>query len=609
MRQGGAKVKPGRSRLKGGLYAVVLAVLVLGNSGPARAQAPAAAAPAQPPASRFQQPLSRVAQAALNEQRAPLERMTPVTAAMLANPDSADWLHWRRTYNGWGYSPIKQINRSNVRNLQVFWTLGMGGSGITEYTPVVHDGIMFLWSFGEIVQAVDATNGTVLWQYTHRLPADHKDVIPSGFDVFKTKRSLAIGDNKVIVTTADMHILALDAKTGRVSWDVVTDDYHSGRTYPSGALVVRDKVIVGAGNCSPGTANSGKGYFPPGGCFITAHDLATGKLVWRFNTVARPDEAGGETWNSIPAEKRGGGATWMTGQYDPELKLTYWGTGNPSPWSNATRGTGVEKTRYNNSTLALDPDTGKLVWFYQHLGPDAYDPDYAFERIVAPVEFQGRRVKAVLTVGKPGIFEAVDAATGKFLFARDPGGQNVVTAIDPVSGAKTLLPEPVPAGVSRCPSNGGLRGYPAGAYSPDTQRYYLPAIESCMEKMGDTTARFLALDLRTQEFVLDIRSRLPQSSALVATAGGLIFAGTADRYFRAYDDRTGKLLWQSPRMQDIPGAFPITYAVDGKQYVAMAVGNAGYSGLGAAPELGRTRAVSTSVLWVWQLPRRGRGLQ
>jgi alcohol dehydrogenase (cytochrome c) len=584
----------------------------LSSSGAASAQvptgaapaaaAPAASAPAQPLAPRFQQALSPAAQAALNEQRVRLDRITPVTADMLANPAAGDWLHWRRTYDGWAYSPLKQINRNNVRNLKVSWTLGMGGAGIMEFTPIVHDGIMFLWSFGEILQAVDAKNGTVLWQYTHRLPADYKDVTPPGFDFFKTKRSLAIGDNKVILTTADMHILALDVKSGRVAWDVVTDDYHSGRTYPSGALVVRDKVIVGAGNCSPGTANSGKGYFPPGGCFITGHDLATGKQLWRFNTIARPDEAGGDTWNNIPADRRGGAAIWMTGQYDPELNLTFWGTGNPSPWSNAARGTAEEKALYNNSTLALDPDTGKLVWFYQHLGPDAYDQDHAFERIVAPVEFQGRKIKAVLTVGKPGIFEAVEAATGKFLFARDPGGQNVVTAIDPVTGVKTLLPEPMPAGVTRCPANGGLRGFPAGAYSPDTQRYYLPVIDTCMGKMGDRPARFLALDLRKQQFVLDIRSRLPQSSALVATGGGLVFAGTPDRYFRAYDDRTGKMLWQSPRMQDIPGAFPITYAVDGKQYVAMPVGNAGYTGLNVAPELGRGRAVNTSVLWVWELP-------
>ena len=181
----------------------------------------------------------------------------------------------------------------------------------------------------------------------------------------------------------------------------------------------------------------------------------------------------------------------------------------------------------------------------------------------------------MITVGKPGIFEAMDAATGKFLFAVDPGAQNVATAIDPVTGVKTLLPEPPPPGVKRCPGDIGARSFPAGSYSPSTNRYYLPIIDTCMGKMGDTPARFLALDLNTQKFAWDIRTRVPQSSAMLTTAGGLVFSATPDRYFRAFDDRDGKVLWESPRLNDIPNAFPITYMVDGKQYIAMPVGTPG----------------------------------
>jgi alcohol dehydrogenase (cytochrome c) len=368
-------------------------------------------------------------------------------------------------------------------------------------------------------------------------------------------------------------------------------------------------VLVGAGNCGPGSANQegGKvaGYSPPGGCFITGHDLETGKELWRFHTIAHHDEPGGETWNNLSDDKRAGGAIWEAGQYDPELNLTYWGTGSPSPWSTVTRGTFGAMGLYMNSTLALNPDTGKLVWYYQHIGADPYDMDYAFERIIAPVNVKGQVRKAVLTVGKPGIFEAVDAATGKFLFAKDPGAQSVATAIDPETGVKTLLSEPPPAGVTRCPGNIGARNFPAGSYSPLTHRYYLPIIDTCMGKMGDTPARFMALDLFTQEFAWDIRTRVPQSSATLTTAGGLVFSATPDRYFRAFDDRDGKVLWESPRLNDIPNAFPITYMVDGKQYIAMPVGPPGLQGNSAlytAPEHGTVRGTPSAILWVWQLP-------
>jgi alcohol dehydrogenase (cytochrome c) len=565
------------------------------------------AAPAAAPAGRGRGLNEPYVQKALAAIRAPLDRLTPVTEEMLRNPPAGDWLHWRRTYNGWGYSPLNQINRDTVKNLKVSWAWSLNSSSqaVNEITPLVHDGVMFLWNFGETIQALDAKTGSLLWQYEYELPEDY----PSLPGFFRTKRSLGIGGNKLIVPTIDMHIIALDIKTGQKVWDVVTDDYNSLRTYNSGPVVIKDKVLVGAGNCSPGHANSGRGThggkFPPGGCFITGHDLETGRQLWRFNTIAQAGEPGGDTWNNLPNEKRGGGAIWVPGQYDPELNLTYWGTGSPSPWSTVTRGTFDAKGLYMNSTLALNPDTGKLVWYYQHIGADPYDQDYAFERIIAPVNIQGRTRKAVITVGKPGIFEAVDAATGEFLFARDPGAQNVATAIDPVTGVKTLLPEPLPEGVKRCPGNIGARNFPAGAYSPSTNRYYLPINDTCTETQGDTPARFLALGLTTQEFVWDIKSRVPQSSAVLTTAGGLVFSATPDRYFRAFDDRDGKLLWQSPRLNDIPNAFPISYMVDGKQYIAMVAGNTGLQGnnaLGTAPELGAVRGAPSSILWVWELP-------
>jgi alcohol dehydrogenase (cytochrome c) len=560
-------------------------------------------APPRPPRS-IDTPYAKAAFAAL---QAPLAKLTPVTDEMLRNPPPDDWLNWRRTYSGWGYSPLTQINRKNVKDLKVAWTFSMDSSpdAVNETTPLVHDGVMFLWNFGETIDALDAKTGTLLWKFNHDMPDDY----PSLPGFYRTKRSLAIAGNKLIVGTIDMHVIALDIKTGKKVWDVVTDDYKSERTYNSGPLVVKDKVLMGAGNCGPGSANQHRGevagYSPPGGCFITGHDLETGKELWRFNLTAHSNEPGGDTWNNLPDDKRDGAAIWVAGQYDPELNLTYWGTGSPSPWSTITRGTFGADSLYVDSTVALNPDTGTLVWYYQHVPHDPYDQDYPFERIVVPVTVRGERHKAVITVGKPGIFEALDAATGKFLFAVDPGAQNDLTSVDPVTGARTVLSEPPPPGVKNCPTGMGVRSFPAGAYSPLTNWYYMPIHDYCMGKMGDTPARFLALDVNTQKLVLDIRTRVPQSSGALATAGGLVFSATPDRYFRAFDDRDGKVLWQSPRLNDVPNAFPITYMVDGKQYIAMPAGDAGLQGnwtLNAAPEIGAVRGSKSSVLWVWELP-------
>src|ERR1700729_1740612 len=249
---------------------------------------------------------SPYAKAAFAALQAPLNKLTPVTDEMLRNPPPGDWLNWRRTDNGWGYSPLTQINRKNVKDLKVAWTFSMDSSpeAVNETTPLVHDGVMFLWNFGETIDALDAKTGTLLWKFNHDLPEDY----PSLPGFYRTKRSLAISGNKLIVGTIDMHVIALDIKTGKKVWDVVTDDYKSQRTYNSGPLVVKDKVIVGAGNCSPGRANQHKGavagYLPPGGCFITGHDLETGKGIGRENVTAHSDEPGGDTWNNLPDDKR-----------------------------------------------------------------------------------------------------------------------------------------------------------------------------------------------------------------------------------------------------------------------------------------------------------------
>jgi alcohol dehydrogenase (cytochrome c) len=543
--------------------------------------------------------------ARLAELRAPLDGLTPVTDAMLRDPAPGDWLMWRRTYNGWGHSPLAAINRDNVSNLRVAWTWGMNSTGFTEFTPLVHDGILFLWNYGEKIQALDARNGNLLWEYTHPVPADF---VRETF--YRTKRALAIGGNKLIFPTVDMHIVALDVKTGVPVWDVSTDSVTPAgmrvvgaqRVYNGGPLVISGKVIMGASGCAPGGAPTSIG------CFITGHDLETGRELWRFNTIAQPGEPGGDTWNNLPADRRWGASIWTPPSYDPELNLLFVGTGSPFPWSSIQRGTynpegGGHRgdILYTNSTLALNPDTGKLVWYYSHLPNDTFDQDYAFERVIVPIEWQGQQRKAVITAGKPAVIEVLDAATGKFLYARDPGAQNIFT-FDPVTGVKTLLPPGPPEGIRRCPSNNGARNYLAGAYSPSTNLYYLSVNDVCTGRGGETPDRMIGMNVNTGEFKVDQAARVVQSSAKLTTAGGLLFSAAADRYFRAFDDRDGTLLWET-RLQDVPNAFPITYMVEGKQYVAMIAGNPGLIGNGAARATGEfLRPTPTSVLWVWQLP-------
>ncbi len=557
---------------------------------------------------RFRMPADPVATERLAEMRKVLDKVTPVTDEMLHNPSPNDWLMWRRTYDAWGFSPLKQINRDNVKNLTVAWSWGLSVNGVYEFTPVVHDGILYVWShgdalpyLGENIQALDATNGNLLWKY-------HHDMRP-GFNplnVFAAKRSLAIGGNKLIFATTDMHIIALDLKTGAVLWDVATDDDNDPkgvRTYNGAPLIMNGKVIMGSSGCAAGGMTFSQT------CFVSARDLETGKELWRFNTLAQPGEPGDETWNNLPAEKRWGGSVWSIPSYDPELNLLYVGVGTPYPWSSIERGTHDPvggghhgDGLYMNSTLAFNPDTGKLVWYYQHIPNDDFDQDYAFERILVTIPWQGARRRVMITAGKPGVFEVLDAKTGQFLTALDPGFQNIFT-MDPTTGVKTqVLPTIIPPGTKRCTNNNGARNFMPGSFDPETNRYYISLNDVCLAKTPETPDHMVALDVNTMKITMDNKTREIQTSGKLTTAGGLLFSAASDRYFRAFDVKDGKELWQT-RLQDVANGAPITYTVDGKQYVAIIAGNPGIVGGGLARSTSEyPRPDNSVVLWVYQLP-------
>ncbi len=517
------------------------------------------------------------------EQR--VERMRPVSSAMLQDPAPGDWLQWGRTYDGRNFSQLTHVNRDTVKALAPAWQAPLQ-RGVAMPTPLVHDGVMFLQTTPDTVVALDATTGTELWRQA-RAPVD---VSPT------MKMGLGLSGGRVFVPTSDLHVLALDARTGAQVWDHAiepTPPAVKGTTLGlrSAPFVVGDKVIQGVTTS-----------FVPGGGFIVALDIATGKEVWRFHTIPRPGEPGGETWNGLPIEKRSGGSVWHQGTYDRDLNLIYFGVAPTYDTGPMLKPSGIPGTTrdalYTNSTIALNPDTGKLVWHYQHLANDQWDLDWVFERQIATIKVGGRDRKVVMTMGKMGILEALDAATGAYLFSIDAGTQNIITAIDPGTGAKTInpdrLPDPARATVY-CPGPSGARSWPPTSFSRNTGLLYVPLTEWCMQMSGKggsllTAAgsvlsaadhpdaakdgkmgRLQAMDVMGQKLAWTHDLDAPIPTSALSTAGGVVFAGDLDPALKAFDDRDGKLLWSAP-LDNFPSSSIITYSVGQTQYVAVVVG-------------------------------------
>lgn len=493
----------------------------------------------------------------------------PVTDGMLQHPDPADWINWRRTSEAWGYSPLEQINRANVGTLQLAWAWPMQ-TGASQTTPLVYGGVMYIPSPSG-VQAVDAATGDLVWEFKH-----------SGV----ARRNLAIYGTSLFATTRDAHLLALDARTGKLRWDRAVADAKLGFSYTSGPIIVKGQVIAGIAGCE---------LYKEEVCFISAHDPESGAEKWRTNTIARPGEAGGDSWGGIPARQRAGGDAWMPGSFDPTLNLIYWGTSQPKPWAQVLRGTDAPAL-FTSSTLAIDADTGKLAWHYQHLPAETHDLDEAFERILVDVD--GR--PSVFSMGKVGVLWQLDRQTGAFIKAIDPGYQTVID-VDRKTGRVTYRPGMVPAlgaPVYSCPGQGGFKNLYAMGYHPATHALYVPMMLTCGEQLftagppdipqqvgkgalkrtpkpfvpsPDTLGELLALDVTTGKVLWRQRETMPVDTAPLTTAGGLVFAGDMDRHFSAYDAASGALLWRT-RTAMIPDGSPITYAVRGRQYLAVPTG-------------------------------------
>ncbi len=521
--------------------------------------------------------------------------VTPVTSAMLAKPDPADWLMWRGTLNGWGYSPLNQINRGNVGNLKLVWTRGMN-AGTQEGTPLVHDGVMFLPNPGDLIQSLDAATGDLLWEF--------KREFPEGFrgGTANTTRTLALWGKTVIDLSADDFVYGVDVETGKMAWETRVLDYREDSGTQSGGPIVAGGKIFSTRACRFNNAS-------PNGCVITAHDATTGKELWRRRTIPRPGEPGDDTWGNVAEKDRRHVGAWMTPSYDAELNLLYVGTSVTSPAPKYMLDGNDKQYLYHNSTLALDGNTGEIKWHYQHV-VDHWDLDHPFERLlldtaVAPDASQvawinpkirpGEMRKVITGIpGKTGIVYTLDRATGEFLWARPTVMQNVISKIDGATGKVTVNPDSVFTADGQthliCPSANGGKDFPAGAYSPQSNVMYYGLQNLCFDvttSENHTTAyafsskgrispgtenagSLFAISAETGKTLWKYDQRAGMMSS-VATGGGLIFTGDTVGHFRAFDAQNGKILWDVNLGAEISG-YPVSFAVKGKQYVAVSTG-------------------------------------
>ena len=504
-----------------------------------------------------------------------------VTDARLRSPAPADWLMYRRTYDGWGYSPLDQITARNVADLAPAWIFPTGvREGTPQAAPIVNGNTMFVTTAEQVI-ALEADTGTLLWRYERSLPSDLVRPHP-------TNRGVALYDDKVYVGTLDAHVVALLATTGEVVWDRAVEDYRLTYYITLAPLVANDKVMVGTSGGEHGIRGS-----------ITALDALTGDEVWRRHTIPAPGEPGGDTWDGN-SWRTGGGSVWLTGNYDPALNLTYWGVGNGGPWTGDAR---PGDNLYTNSTIALDADTGELRGHYQYHWNGSWDWDEASPPLLLNVDRGGRTTPALVHAGRNGYLWLLERSAGgmRFLDAHRFVHQNVFAGLDPLSGRPMYDDARVPGIGKRadfCPSTGGARNWPPEAYNPVTGLLYISAHNNRCGVMEGVAVSYRpgrafvgvkeewyrregtnhldelqAWNVHTgqriwiREFPFDEEVGLEPLGAVLATAGDLVFLGGTD--LRAFHASSGEPLWDiRPRYHRATGT-PTSYAVDGVQYVAV----------------------------------------
>jgi len=496
----------------------------------------------------------------------------PVTDAMLEAPDPADWPMIRRSYDAHSFSPLDQINTANVDSLSLEWVWNMH-EGDSEPSPLVYKGIIYLINPGNVIQALDGKTGELIWE-NWAGPANRQDM-----------RNIAIYNDKIIQATTDARLIALDARTGEQVWETAVADNTQGFENSSGPIVADGRVILGLAGCA---------RYIKDDCYISAHDANTGELAWRFNTIAMANEPGGDTWGELDDIFRAGGETWITGSYDPDLKLTYWGTAQQKPWVPVSRHLTInDEGLFTNSTVAINTDDGTLNWHFQHVPAEALDLDEVFERVL--VNRGGE--KLVFSLGKYGILWKSDRVTGEFKGYKETVFQNAFTDIDAVTGRVTYREDIQNAKLnewtSACPSSAGGKDWHSMTYHEPSGLMIAPLSQTCLENAAREVAlvqgggglaasrkffempgtdgnlgKIGAYNVDTMEEVWSHQQRASFHTGTMSTAGDLVFVGDLDRRFKALNARTGKLLWETRLGTSVQG-HPVSFAIDGKQYIAV----------------------------------------
>jgi alcohol dehydrogenase (cytochrome c) len=541
---------------------------------------------------------------------------TTVTDQRLANPEPGNWLMYRGAYSGWGYSPLNRISASNVAGLKPVWTVSTGITEGHESPPIVNDGIMFITTPMNRVLAIDAATGDVRWAYQRQMPFDIQLGHP-------TNRGVALYGDKVYMATSDVKVVAFDAATGNIAWEQTVEDYHSGYYMTLAPLAVHGKILVGVSGGERGVRG-----------FVTALDAETGEEVWKTYTVPGPGEFGNDTW---PGDtwQTGGAPVWVTGTYDPALNLTYWGTGNPGPWVGDAR---PGDNLYANSVIALDADTGERKGHHQYHWNGSWDWDEVDAPLLIDIRRGQRTIPALVHPGRNGYLWLLERRADSigFIEAMPFVHQDVFTSLDPQTGRPSYDMDRKPGlgkSATFCPSLHGGKNWPPAAYNPQTGYLYIPANDNlCTTMAGEETdyvpgrgftgitgmgssliegadhvGELQAWDLAKGERVWTHEyGAMANWGPVLTTAGGLVFSGgTADRYFRAFDAKTGTLLWRHRANSGIIGV-PVSYEVDGVQYVAVQAGW-GVDAVGSQRRVDEffgndTIVPQGGVVWVFALP-------